>query len=243
MFPFPVQQTWRQTISFWLRDQLIRRGLRSSRTPVSRLFDTLPGTTPRRILVVGLDGVGKTELLRTCFSQDVTQPGGGDIKTFILTIGVSVEQVSCGNLTTYAYDIGGCMPGGLRRLARKMVAEADAVVWIVDSADRDRIVESREEFDRFLCSEGEEFGAVKPLLLLSNKSDLPQSMGLEEVKRHFENILPKMNSHVAETAMPTGDGLMEAFQWLSNQMQGKRSQEMKEKTTASTVTSQASEKS
>ncbi|ETS82816.1 hypothetical protein PFICI_04692 [Pestalotiopsis fici W106-1] len=244
MFPFPAKLTWRQTVSFWLRDQLIRRRLRSSATPISRLFDGLPDPgTPRRILVTGLDCAGKTELLRKCFSQDVTQPGGGDVVTYILTIGMCVEQVSYGSVTVYAYDVGGCSPGGLRRLARKMVAEADAVVWVVDSIDWERMVESREEFDRFLCHEGEEFGPDKPLLFLSNKSDSPQSKGLEQVQRHFGDVLERMNSHVAETAIPTGDGLLEAFGWLSDQLQGNQNQEMKQKTSTSTIMLPEAEKS
>lgn len=170
MFPFPSKLTWAQNWTLWLRNQLLRRGIRSSATPVSRLFDTV--SAPRRILFLGLDHAGKSHLLRKYFSQD----GGRDILEHMFAIAFHVEEVRCGNVAFCTYDTCCSRPRGVRQLERRMLAEADAVVWVVDSNDIDRPAEGREEFDMLLNHESEGLGGERPVLLLFNKSDLPVSL-------------------------------------------------------------------
>lgn len=174
MFPFPSKLTWTQNWTLWLRTQLIRRGIRSSATPASRLFDTV--SVPRRILFLGLDHAGKSHLLRKYFSQD----GGRDILEHMYAIAFHVEEVRCGNVAFCTYDTCCSRPGGMRQLERRMLAEADAVVWVVDSNDIDRPAEGREEFNMLINHESEGLGGERPVLLLFNKSDLPVSL-MEDV--------------------------------------------------------------
>lgn len=125
-----------------------------------------------------------------------------------------VEEVRCGNVAFCAYDTCCSRPGGVRKLERRMLAEADAVVWVVDSNDIDRPYEGREEFNMLLNHESEGLGGEKPVLLLFNKSDLPVSsmedislmrtiiliswlqnaMGMAHVDQQFGSALEKLNS-------------------------------------------------
>lgn len=148
----------------WARNQLTRGGLRSSATPVSRLFDQLPKRNS--ILLVGLDAAGKTTLLRNYFSQDC----GRDIATHMPSIGWVVEEVSYGNVSIYTLDLGCARPGWFIKLQRSLVAEMEAVVWVLDCSDRDRFVEAKEEFQRIvLAGKGPKRGA--PILFLATKPD------------------------------------------------------------------------
>lgn len=254
MFPFPSKLTWTQNWTLWLRNQLIQRGIRSSATPVSRLFDTVP--VPRRILFLGLDAAGKSHLLRKYFSQD----GGRDVLEHMFIICFHVEEVRCGNVAFCAYDTCCSRPGGVRKLERRMLAEADAVVWVVDSNDIDRPYEGREEFNMLLNHESEGLGGEKPVLLLFNKSDLPNAMGMAHVDQQFGSALEKLNSvrilhdqivlqvtdslqYAVKSSVVTGEGLLDGFKWLSERLQGQPIEEINEKAPASISISRVTEKS
>ena len=88
--------------------------------------------------------------------------------------------------------------------------------FVVDSNDRDRINEAREEL-QLMLNEDELKDAV--LLVLANKQDLPNAMNAAE-------ITEKMGLHsirnrpwfIQATCATTGDGLYEGLEWLSNQV-------------------------
>ena len=55
---------------------------------------------------------------------------------------------------------------------------SDALIFVVDSNDRERISECRDELQRFLC-EDELRDSI--LLVLANKQDLPNAMSVQEI--------------------------------------------------------------
>lgn len=62
-------------------------------------FKSLIGTREMRILILGLDGAGKTTIL---YRLQV-----GEVVTTIPTIGFNVEQVTYKNLKFQVWDLGG----------------------------------------------------------------------------------------------------------------------------------------
>ena len=62
--------------------------------------------------------------------------------------------------------------------------ECHAVIYVVDSGDRERVEESKAAFDKMIKNE-----TIKgiPLLVAANKQDLADCMGVREVKHLFEN--------------------------------------------------------
>lgn len=56
-------------------------------------------------------------------------------------------------------------------------------MFVVDSADRDRIEEAKETLDRLMHDESL---AGVPLLVFANKQDLPQAMGVPELTERLE---------------------------------------------------------
>jgi len=109
-----------------------------------------------RVLILGLDAAGKTTIL---YKLKL-----GENMTTIPTIGFAVETAEINNITFTAWDVGG--QDKLRPLWRHYFSNTDAIVFVVDCNDRDRVVEARDELHRML-GEAKLEGAM--LLVLANK--------------------------------------------------------------------------
>merc|ERR1719413_276086 len=133
----------------------------------TKIWGRFVGTTEMRILMVGLDAAGKTTILYK-FKL-------GEVVTTIPTIGFNVETVEYKNLNFTVWDVGG--QDRIRKLWRHYFQGTNGVIYVVDSNDRDRIEDAREELTKML-NEDEMRDAV--LLVLANKQDLPNSMTASE---------------------------------------------------------------
>lgn len=85
-------------------------------------------------------------------------------------IGFNVETVEYKNIQFTVWDVGG--QDKIRPLWRHYFQNTQGIIFVVDSNDRDRIVEAREELQRML-NEDELRDAI--LLVFANKQDLPVS--------------------------------------------------------------------
>ena len=104
----------------------------------------------------------------------------------------------------------------IRRLWRHYFQGTDGLIYVVDSSDRDRINDAKEELDKMLMEQEME-NAV--LLVLANKQDLPNAMTAAEVMEKLE--LQKLRHRkwfIQSTVAPTGDGLYEGLDWLSRSL-------------------------
>lgn len=86
------------------------------------------------------------------------------------------------------------------------------LVFVVDSNDRDRVNEAREELHKMLA---EEELRDTILLIFANKQDLPNAMRVTEITDKLG--LHKLGSrkwYVQAATATTGDGLIEGMTWL-----------------------------
>ncbi|KAG1365553.1 putative ADP-ribosylation factor [Cocos nucifera] len=134
----------------------------------TKLFSRLFAKKEMRILMVGLDAAGKTTIL---YKLKL-----GEIVTTIPTIGFNVETVEYKNISFTVWDVGG--QDKIRPLWRHYFQNTQGLIFVVDSNDRDRIVEARDELHRML-NEDELRDAV--LLVFANKQDLPNAMNAAEI--------------------------------------------------------------
>jgi small GTP-binding protein len=81
-----------------------------------------------------------------------------------------VETVEYKNIQFTVWDVGG--QDKIRPLWRHYFQNTQGIIFVVDSNDRDRVVEAREELQRML-NEDELRDAL--LLVFANKQDLPVS--------------------------------------------------------------------
>ncbi|MCO5568053.1 hypothetical protein L7F22_021748 [Adiantum nelumboides] len=106
----------------------------------TKLFQRLFAKKEMRILMVGLDAAGKTTIL---YKLKL-----GEIVTTIPTIGFNVETVEYKNISFTVWDVGG--QDKIRPLWRHYFQNTQGLIFVVDSNDRDRVVEARDELHRML---------------------------------------------------------------------------------------------
>merc|ERR1719430_451634 len=170
------------------------------------LFKGLFGKKEMRILMVGLDAAGKTTIL---YKLKL-----GEIVTTIPTIGFNVETVEYKNISFTVWDVGG--QDKIRPLWRHYFQNTQGLIFVVDSNDRERISEARDELMRMLA-EDELREAV--LLIFANKQDLPNAMNAAEITDKLGlHSLRNRNWYIQATCATSGDGLYEGLDWLSNQL-------------------------
>ncbi|KAJ1935597.1 Arf GTPase arl1, partial [Kickxella alabastrina] len=171
----------------------------------STLFNKLTGGEREvRILILGLDGAGKTTIL---YRLQI-----GEVVSTIPTIGFNVETVTYKNIKFQVWDLGG--QTSIRPYWRCYYANTDAVIYVVDSCDRDRIGTSRDELASML-SEDELKQAV--LLVFANKQDMDGALSAAEVSDALD--LPKLKNRqwgIYKTSALKGEGLDVGLDWLVN---------------------------
>lgn len=176
---------------------------------IAKLFTGFFGKKEMRILMVGLDAAGKTTIL---YKLKL-----GEIVTTIPTIGFNVETVEYKGISFTVWDVGG--QDKIRPLWRHYFQNTQGIIFVVDSNDRERIGEARDELMRML-NEDELRDAL--LLVFANKQDLPNAMKTAEMTDKLGlHSLRQRNWYIQSTCATSGDGLYEGLEWLSNNLKRK----------------------
>ncbi|KRH02913.1 hypothetical protein GLYMA_17G066400v4 [Glycine max] len=154
----------------------------------TKLFSSLFGNKEARILVLGLDNAGKTTILYRLQM--------GEVVSTIPTIGFNVETVQYNNIKFQVWDLGG--QTSIRPYWRCYFPNTQAIIYVVDSSDVDRLVIAKEEFHAIL-------------------EDLPGALDDAAVTEALE--LHKIKNRqwaIFKTSAIKGEGLFEGLDWLSN---------------------------
>nr|KYP74260.1 ADP-ribosylation factor 2 [Cajanus cajan] len=202
----------------------------------TKLFSRLFAKKEMRILMVGLDAAGKTTIL---YKLKL-----GEIVTTIPTIGFNVETVEYKNISFTVWDVGG--QDKIRPLWRHYFQNTQGLIFVVDSNDRDRVVEARDELHRmlnekalaivvhviliiFCCSLSQLTSVMMMdelrdavLLVFANKQDLPNAMNAAEITDKLGlHSLRQRHWYIQSTCATSGEGLYEGLDWLSNNIANK----------------------
>ncbi|KAI8527085.1 hypothetical protein RHMOL_Rhmol12G0048400 [Rhododendron molle] len=180
----------------------------------TKLFSRLFAKKEMRILMVGLDAAGKTTIL---YKLKL-----GEIVTTIPTIGTYPPgRIDIGYRSLPAHQFQGLHPLMIRPLWRHYFQNTQGLIFVVDSNDRDRVVEARDELHRML-NEDELRDAV--LLVFANKQDLPNAMNAAEITDKLGlHSLRQRHWYIQSTCATSGEGLYEGLDWLSNNIANKAS--------------------
>ncbi len=137
---------------------------------------------------------------------------------FFLSTGFNVETVEYKTISFTVWDVGG--QNKIRALWRHYYQNTQGVIFVIDSNDRERIEDAREELQKML-NEDELRDAV--LLVFANKQDLPNAMTAAEITDKLQlHSLRNRNWFIQSTCATTGDGLYEGLDWLSRTLSQKR---------------------
>ncbi|KAJ2720247.1 ADP-ribosylation factor-like protein 2 [Coemansia sp. Benny D115] len=156
-----------------------------------------------RILVLGLDNAGKTTAMRRLNNQP--------IDTISPTLGFSISTLQVHAYRVDFWDVGGQRT--IRPYWRNYFEQTDGIIWVVDSADRARLDDCRQELHQLLK---EDRLAGASLLVLANKQDLDGALTKEQVAECLQLELLGQSHHwrIFSCSAVTGDGLKEGLDWL-----------------------------
>ncbi|RUS26350.1 ADP-ribosylation factor family-domain-containing protein [Jimgerdemannia flammicorona] len=125
--------------------------------------------TEMELTLVGLQNSGKTTLVNVIaigqYSEDM-----------IPTVGFNMRKVTKGNVTMKLWDIGG--QPRFRSMWERYCRGVNAIVFVVDAADHDKLEAARTELKSLL--EKPQLANI-PVLVLGNKNDLPDALNVEQL--------------------------------------------------------------
>jgi ADP-ribosylation factor protein 1 len=186
---------------------------------ISKAMNQLFKKPEMRILMLGLDGAGKTTILTALKLNEFVNT--------IPTVGFNVETISYRNLNFNIWDVGG--QDKIRRLWRYYYNNVDCLIFVIDSMDRERIDDrfdyensAKDELIRLLNED--ELSGVS-LLVYANKQDAQGAMKVQDVATSLDlpNIARGHNWHIQGCSAMTGDGLYEGLQWICDNVQAGKS--------------------
>eukprot|EP00756_Hemistasia_phaeocysticola_P039497 Hpha_TRINITY_DN16818_c0_g2::TRINITY_DN16818_c0_g2_i1::g.148339::m.148339/K07937/ARF1; ADP-ribosylation factor 1 len=109
------------------------------------------------------------------------------------------------------WDVGG--QDKLRPLWRHYFQNTNGVIFVVDSNDRDRVGQAKDELQKMLA-EDELRDAC--LLVFANKQDLPNAMSTAEVTDKLGlHSMRQREWYIQGSCATTGEGLYEGLDWLA----------------------------
>lgn len=175
----------------------------------SRVFSALFGSKEVRILILGLDNAGKTTIL---YRLQVGEPVGQTVPT----IGFNVETLQYKNIKFQVWDLGG--QTSIRPYWRCYYPNTDAIIFVVDSADTERLKIARQELMAML-EEEELKDAI--LLVFANKQDMKGALKAQDVSEALGlTTIRNRQWSIQETSATNGRGLFEGFDWLVTCIKG-----------------------
>mmetsp|Transcript_4025 Transcript_4025/g.8145 ORF Transcript_4025/g.8145 Transcript_4025/m.8145 type:complete len:182 (+) Transcript_4025:121-666(+) len=160
-----------------------------------------------RIVILGLDNAGKSTLLHKLCDNE--------LKSFVPTVKAHSRTFSLGKINFTAWDLGGHEQ--VRELWEEYYSGADAIIFMLDSADRARFKEAKTELGELLRVE--DLNAV-PILLLANKNDVEGSAAVDELAETLgiADDLDARDLEMFSCSLVSGAGYLEGFRWLSGRL-------------------------
>ncbi|NXU31210.1 ARL10 protein, partial [Thalassarche chlororhynchos] len=141
----------------------------------------VPGSVPhppaspqldwRQVLVLGLDGAGKSSVLHYICSQTAKE-------RIAPTLGFNSAQLYVEGLEMDLLEVGGSQ--NLRAYWPHYLSQAHVLVFVVDSVDRSRLLTARQELHALLATEPR-----LPLVVLANKQDKSNALSTAELQEEL----------------------------------------------------------
>jgi len=162
------------------------------------------------LLLLGLDNAGKTTLLHRLRTGDIRSFPPTDRPHYV------DQPFSFQGIQFSAWDLGG--HEAVRHLWEDYVSDqVSAVLFLVDSADTERLEEAAYELDALI---GEQMLAGLPVAIMLNKCDLHGAMESAEISERIEyKALQDMQGadkiRMFRISVLKGEGYQEAFRWIS----------------------------
>eukprot|EP01119_Soliformovum_irregulare_P004744 TRINITY_DN15833_c0_g1_i1.p1 TRINITY_DN15833_c0_g1~~TRINITY_DN15833_c0_g1_i1.p1 ORF type:complete len:211 (+),score=32.43 TRINITY_DN15833_c0_g1_i1:25-657(+) len=130
----------------------------------------------RKICILGLDNSGKS-----AFLNQIRLHFGEPTFELVPTSGQNLTRIDYDHMTLTFWDLAG-RASFRNDIWESYFQDIDLLVWVIDSSDRTRFRECKEELDKILKNE---LLVHVPILVLANKQDIEFSAQQEEIEKFF----------------------------------------------------------
>ncbi|PRP87202.1 ADP-ribosylation factor 1 [Planoprotostelium fungivorum] len=196
------------------RQRIQQHEKRSCMAFIQKAIDRLPKwmrpATELRLLMIGLDAAGKTTILyKLKLGENVTT---------IPTLGFNVETIQYKDVNFTIWDVGGC--DKIRPLWRHYFENTSALVFVIDSADRDRMEEIINE--AISLSQQADLNDAA-FLFFCNKQDISDAASVLELSNRFLPAIKDRTYFFQGCVATQGEGLCDGLDWLITALTGNKS--------------------
>eukprot|EP00899_Mesostigma_viride_P015460 jgi/Mesvir1/23915/Mv10693-RA.1 len=163
--------------------------------------------------LLGLEPVTRQPLLATSadrtWTVNIDRLHVGEVVSTIPTIGFNVETVTYKNIKFQVWDLGG--QTSIRPYWRCYFPNTQAIIYVVDSSDPERLAISRQEFHAILEEEELKDAAV---LVFANKQDVPGALDEAKVTEGLGmHTIRNRQWAIYKTSAIKGEGLFDGLDW------------------------------
>ena len=171
---------------------------------LSKIYKQIFGKKYFQILLLGLDGSGKSTILSTLNNNESLK--------ILPSIGIHIETIVYKDiLNIISWDLGGA--SRMRELFKIFYPDTDGLIIVVDSADKERLDYEGKDFFDFLLEEEELKNC--PLLIMANKKDMKDTLSLKEISERFEmENYDNRKWCIKGVSGKTNEGLEESLLWI-----------------------------
>ena len=144
-------------------------------TLLSGLYQYIFQKPTYRILIVGLDGAGKTTFLEQAKAREGLR--SMQLEKIPPTIGLNLTKMEKRNGEFIFWDVGG--QNVLRKIWDKYYSDCNCLIFVIDGCDKIRFEEVQETLNKLYDKENPNDLVNLPLLILVNKKDSNDFKGLD----------------------------------------------------------------
>lgn len=176
----------------------------------------------RKIALLGLESAGKSSILewmKVLYAEKSSEAPSkpSSLKRIHPTVGLNVAKLRATNERLLVWDLGGAK--ALRSIWDRYVEDAEALIWVVDSADSEKMKESSEVLRSLVALPNL---THSPLLVFANKQDLDAAVDPVKISLALDLLTDaeKRPQCVQPSSAETGRGIAEGMEWLLKCMGG-----------------------
>lgn len=155
---------------------------------------------------LGLDNAGKTSLLEALT--------GGFPNETSPTLGYGIKQLTFNGLDFTIFDLGG--QNSLREHWKNYYDKAAGIVWVIDSTDQRRLIETGIEL-KVILKEPKLDGL--PLLIMANKQDLSTAMEPDQISEELLlHTIRDRSIHIQKCSALLRFGINEGMNYMTREL-------------------------
>ena len=134
-----------------------------------------------KLLVLGLDGAGKTSFIERV--KEIEEQKFMRQEKIPPTVGLNLARVEKRSAKFIFWDVGGQLV--LRKIWEKYYGQCNAVIFVVDGVNENRLEEARTVLERLYNESLPTELTELPLLLLVNKEEHEHYLGIDSIREHL----------------------------------------------------------